>query len=253
MKYKFKQLEIPKDKNIINDSDTKIKKILCSYTTISTGCENFDYITLFHNIRKNKYTSILECGSGVSTIVIAYALYLNHKENGIFGVVDSMEEIPKYYDFNVSKTPNMLKPYINYILSPCVYDHYAIFRGRRYEKTPKKYYDFCWIDGPEFKTDKKKGKYCFDFDLIYILLNNASKKPTAALIDGRYSTIYVMKKLFGKHVILYEDKTNSCVLGIIQPIVKNLLKIKHKGDYKNLINDLEEDGELDIPIELLND
>jgi len=236
-------ITIPRDGKTLSRINEKVNKVLIEHKTISTGCEGTDYATLFYNIRKHKFTSILECGSGVSTIVIAYALHCNYKDTGIMGKVTSMEEIPKYYDYAVSHTPEMLKPYIEYICSPCVYDYYSIFRGRRYEYTPLKHYDFCWIDGPNFEVPINKGRHCFDFDLLYVILNDKSGKPTSAMIDGRFSTTYVMSKLFNG-VSVYKNPRDRSVIGIMQPITRKNIKVKSKSEFRFLMKpgrDLDED------------
>lgn len=48
----------------------------------STGCGYIDYAFLYKTIRSAKPVEILECGTGVSTLIIAHALMENEKETG---------------------------------------------------------------------------------------------------------------------------------------------------------------------------
>ena len=55
--------------------------------TKSTGCGVSDYCALYYEIRKKKPIEVLECGTGVSTLVIAHALKENERETGCRGRV----------------------------------------------------------------------------------------------------------------------------------------------------------------------
>lgn len=48
----------------------------------STGCGYIDYACLYEIVRVMKPVEILECGTGVSTLVIAHALMENEIETG---------------------------------------------------------------------------------------------------------------------------------------------------------------------------
>jgi hypothetical protein len=226
-------LKIPKDiSSFVNNKG--LQQVIADYkkSSLSTGCESIDYASLYINIRNNKFKSILECGSGVSTVVMAYALYENYKDTKIKGFINSMEEISEYHKMSISNTPEFLKPYINYILSPCSYDHYSIFTGRKYNATHIVDYDFCFIDGPNFEIDR--GKHCFCFDLVNVLLN-ATTNPVCAFIDGRFSTIYVMMKLLGNSKVSVYKKDKQTIIGIVQPSLKSDIRIRSKSNFRELL------------------
>lgn len=48
--------------------------------TKSTGCGYIDYACLYQTVRSTKPVEVLECGTGVSTLVIALALMENETE-----------------------------------------------------------------------------------------------------------------------------------------------------------------------------
>ena len=45
--------------------------------SVSTGCDYVDYLALYNHVRKHKPQYVLELGTGVSTVVLAYALREN--------------------------------------------------------------------------------------------------------------------------------------------------------------------------------
>jgi len=47
--------------------------------TKSTGCSFIDYWELYKTVRSRKPKEILECGPGVSTLIMSYALMENEK------------------------------------------------------------------------------------------------------------------------------------------------------------------------------
>ena len=125
---------------------------LTSYTqkTGSTGCKVTDYYFLYKIIRRLKPVEVLECGTGVSTLVIAHALMENEKETGKRGRVTSMEELSKWADMAKQLLPDVYSDRVEIVLSPTVEDYFSVFRGMRYRDVPKRDYDFVFVDGPKF-------------------------------------------------------------------------------------------------------
>ena len=63
--------------------------------TSSTGCNLYDYWYLYNEIRCRKPCEVLECGTGVSTLVIAHALLENKREHGGGGESDIHGRSPR--------------------------------------------------------------------------------------------------------------------------------------------------------------
>lgn len=212
----------------------ELSNLLSEYVskTNSTGCNKTDYNTLYMNIRNFKFKEIYEAGTGVSTLIIAYALYKNYKEFKIKGRVTSMEEIKKYYDQSINLLPNFLKPFVDFRLSEVVFDYHMIFCGNRYKNIPDRKYDFCWIDGPRFNISDKKGRSTSDFDCIYLIRDR--NLNISGLVDGRIHTVYMLKEIFGEKIEYYVDPNDEgCTLGVINNISKLDIKgnkSKFKGD-----------------------
>jgi len=164
-------------------------KVLTDYINrlSSRGCSYSDYWVLYQYVRKNKPKEILELGTGVTTIVMAYAL----EENG-FGRITSMEDIEKYTSMAIDLLPSRFKKNVDIVHSPKVEKVYQIFRGVAYKEIPDRSYDFIFVDGPSTRsiTDDVK---TFDFDLIHII--EKAKKPITAIIDNRKSTCFVLQNI----------------------------------------------------------
>jgi len=169
--------------------------------TLSTGCDPADYATLYKNIRKYKFKEVLECGTGVSTIVISQALYENFLETGVKGRVTSMESKRKYFDIANNLLVGDLRDHVDIVLSEIESDYYGPFRGFKYKNKPHRQYDLCWIDGPEFEIPSNKGGFAFNFDFIDVV--NESESKVYGLIDGRCSTTFVLQSIFGKEMVRY--------------------------------------------------
>lgn len=158
----------------------------------TTGCDYVDYLYLFNYIRKNKPRWVLECGTGSSTIVIAYALMLNGG-----GKVVSMEDQKEYHEWAKETFPPELKEFVEFKLSPAIEKKRDFFRGSGYKDIPKHDYEFVFIDGPDLLVALH-----FDFDDLafnydFIEAVQISNKPVSGLVDTRTSTSFVYSMILG--------------------------------------------------------
>tara|TARA_B100000579_G_C22739324_1_gene808279 strand:- start:359 stop:1165 length:807 start_codon:yes stop_codon:yes gene_type:complete len=172
----------------------------------SSGCSFIDYSYLYEFIIKNKPKEILECGTGVTTIVMAHAL----KDAKIKGRITSMESHDKWYEMSKDLLPKSLASYVDFVLSPVTEDYYSFFRGTRYKSIPKRQYDLVFVDGPT-STSPTDGTHLFNYDFFHVLKN--SDKPVQAIIDKRLSTIWFLQKVLGDKV--FYDPIRK--LGIVKP------------------------------------
>ena len=195
--------------------------------TESKGCSFSDYGILYKTIRLWKPLEVLECGTGVSTLIIAHALMQNKIETGQQGRVTSMEECEPWFNMAQNLLPDVYQNYVDFKLSSTIEDQYSIFRGVRYKDVPKRDYDFVFVDGPNYNSPND-GASTFDFDYINILRN--SNHPVGCLIDKRVSTVFVLQQLLGLEKVKYNAILG---LGIIRP-----LTCKDLGNIHNTISSL---------------
>lgn len=176
----------------------------------STGCSWSDLWQLYHTVRTRKPKEILECGTGVSTMVIAYALMENEQE-GHKGRITSMEELDIYLEMAMSLMPGQLHSYIDFVLSPRVEDYYFFFRGVRYKNVPSdRAYDFVFVDGPELSAPSD-GMLTFDFDYVSVTLQ--SEQPVYGIVDYRLSTSYALQQIFGKNKVKFSALHDLAFVG----------------------------------------
>jgi len=187
--------------------------------TNSTGCSYADYWELYNYIREKKPSEILECGTGVSTIIMAHALLENERETGIVGRITSMEDIEKWYEAAIKILPEHLSKYVDLVHSVRIENYYSIYRGVCYKDVPKRPYDFVFIDGPGTKAPSD-GDKTFDMDFINVVRN--SDKTVSAIIDKRLSTCYVFQKIFGDDKVKYVPYKG---LGYVKQCTKSDLKV----------------------------
>lgn len=179
--------------------------------TKSTGCGYIDYDRLYSTIRADKPVAILECGTGVSTLIIAHALMENDKETGVAGRVTSMEEHADWLEMSRKLLPPQYAKYVSLLLSGTTEDRYSIFRGVRYSAVPDRQYDFVFVDGPNHHSPIDGGA-TFDFDFIHVL--RTANKPVGCIIDKRLSTVFVLQQLLGDRKVKYSAIDG---LGYVKP------------------------------------
>lgn len=183
----------------------------------STGASYSDYLVLYRWVRKHKPSEVLECGTGVTTVAIAYALRENHREGGPKGRVTSMEESASYFDSARAIFPQELEEYTDIVLSPAIVDHYHIFRGARYTTIPDRPYDFVFVDGPDLHNNPTGSDVAFNMDLVHLI--RSSERPIAAIVDTRTTTCFVYSFLFPK-TFRYDYLRK---IGIVSPTTKHEL------------------------------
>jgi len=154
-------------------------------------------LVLYNYVRQHKPKEILECGTGVSTIPMAFALMENERDFNYCGRITSMEEHEEWYNIAQTQLPFELKKYVEIILSPKVEDYYYLFRGVKYKQVPDRKYDFVFVDGPT-TSSPIDGQKTFDFDFINVV--RRSSEPVFGIIDCRKSTAYVLNKILGGKV-----------------------------------------------------
>ena len=94
----------------------------------STGCEFGDYLELYKTIKHLKPKYVLECGSGVSSCVIAYALMEIQNETGIKRKFISMEENEFYHEQVKKIFPEPLAEYVDFVLSERIEKEYGPYQ-----------------------------------------------------------------------------------------------------------------------------
>lgn len=118
--------------------------------SISTGADLTDYLLLHRYIMARRPQTVLECGSGVTSVIIAHALHEAAQDGaGSPGRLDTMESLPEYFENARSLCPQHLQPFVSYHLSEQVEVEVAkglVYLG--YKDLPPGPFDMIWVDGP---------------------------------------------------------------------------------------------------------
>lgn len=163
--------------------------------TAVTGASYSDYWTLYQQVRLHRPREILECGTGISTVVLAQALRENAAEDGTPpGRITSMEDSEPWFAAARGRIPDELGDLIDLRHSPKVDGFYKLFRGVQYRELPDRPYDFVFSDGPD-RHSPVNGDKLFNLDLIQVVRN--ADHPVRAVVDNHYLTFYVLQKVFG--------------------------------------------------------
>lgn len=181
----------------------------------SCGASYSDYFHLYDYIIKFKPKYILECGSGITSYIIAKALQKNHHDYKVKGLCVSMEEQPQYFEDIKKNFPDSLNEYMNFNLSNRIEKKYSFYCGVGYKDIPKFDYEFVFIDGPN-TVSPTDGIRKFDFDLITAI--QMSTKPITCYIDHRLSTTYCYQNIFTKKKVKYDLTKN---IGIVRDVSQN--------------------------------
>ena len=168
---------------------------------------------MYSAIRERRPLEVLECGSGVSTLIIAHALKENEAQTGQRGRVTSMDEHREWSEMAARLLPQTYHPYVDFRVSETVQDQFSLFRGVRYRDVPDRAYQFVFIDGPNYHSPVD-GTPTFDFDFIHVL--RMARQPVEALIDKRVSTCFVLQQLLGTAKVRYSPVRG---LGTVAPCV----------------------------------
>ncbi len=134
------------------------------------------YYILYKAIRKFKPKHVLECGSGITTLIIAFAL----KENG-GGKFVSMDELSQFGD-TTARIVREKGLDVEMRISPSIEDVYGEISGHRYQNIPDYPYDFIFVDGPVTTS--------VDLDAFYLLHKNPKAK---VLVDCRAKTVRALQ------------------------------------------------------------
>jgi len=194
-----------------------------------TGASFSDYLTLYEQMRARRPTEVLECGTGISTVVMAHALQENARE-GTAGRITSMEEDAGWHATACERLPGDLAQRIDMVHSPKVDGCYKCFRGVQYLDVPDRPCDFVFSDGPE-QHSPVTGDKLFDLDLIHIA--RRAERPLYAVVDNHYLTFYVLQKVFGLSKARYSVSHKLMFVGpVTKADVRHLEKESFLADLR---------------------
>ena len=195
-------------------------------------------------MRRHRPQQILECGTGISTVVLAQAVRRNEAEGHPRGHITSMEDDEGWFRVAKANLPTRLVPYVDLVHSRKVEGYYKLFRGVQYEHVPDRPYDFVFSDGPD-RRSPINGDKLFNLDLINVV--RGSHRPIRAVVDNHYLTFYVLQKVFGVRLARYSVSHKLMFVG---PVTKADVRRLKK---ENFLPDLRLLGRTELKLRLALD
>jgi predicted O-methyltransferase YrrM len=213
--------------------------------TAVTGASYSDYLTLYEQVRTFRPREILECGTGISTVVLAQALLDNAAEYATApGRVTSMEDDAEWHRLAGARLPEALRDVVALVHSPRADGCYKCFRGVCYAEVPDRPYDFVFSDGPD-RHSPVNGDKLFNLDLINVVAR--SDRPVRAVVDNHYLTFYVLQKVFGLDRARYSVSHKLMFVG---PVSRADLRHLKK---ENFLPDLRIFGTTELKLRMARD
>ena len=119
----------------------------------STGCEYSDHFRIWNELNENKPKNILECGSGVSSVVFAYYISKLNDPSSVNFI--SMEENDHYHDQIKKIFPKELEGFVTFCISERAESFYNGILGCHYKELPDLKYDYIFIDAPVLRSIRR--------------------------------------------------------------------------------------------------
>ncbi len=206
---------------------TELWRRMTDYARASlvTGASYSDYLTLYEQVRRHKPVEILECGTGISTLVLAQALLDNAADGSPPGRVTSLEDDRHWYETARAALPAELAGTVELVNPGKVDGYYRIFRGVRYDQVPDRPYDFVFSDGPD-RHSPVDGQKLFNLDLIDVI--GRSDRPLRAVVDNHYLTFYILQKVLGVENARYDPWRRLMFVG---PVTREDLRYLRRESF----------------------
>ena len=194
--------------------------------TKSTGADVSDYVLLHSWIRFKKPKYVLECGSGLTTWIIADALRTNWIESGEKpdqkGLVVSMEEDQDWHTHAAEGCATRLRPFVEYLQSDREYFHYSFLFGVTYKTIPDYPYELMFVDGPvcryyQDEETRETYEHTAALDLVKLLLRREDLKLTV-LVDNLKRTQIAYSCLFRPNSLIYYKHLSN--LGVMEEVTR---------------------------------
>jgi len=216
-------------KNSINNNFSKnLNKQLYPWSSITYPPEIMDLYRLHEFIILNKRLTVLEFGSGWSSLVLAHALMLNQKKylndakkirkSNLFEL-HILENEKKYLEITKKRNIKILGGFnkkIKYFHSTCKMTTHNGKFCTEYLKLPLVNPDFIYLDGPDqFKILGKKNNFTTNHTDMMPMVSDILKfenfliPGTIIVVDGRTANALFLKNNFQRKWQYFYDKIND--------------------------------------------
>lgn len=184
-------------------------------------------------VRKRKPLFSLEFGSGVSIVVIAHALKLNHLEcrDADQPKVWSVDANAHWAANSLAKIPEDLRRYVVLEHSPAAAGEYAGQLCVRHEKLPNIVPDFIYLDGPgspDIQGSVRGLEFTFEESYVrrpvladILLYESTLRTGATILLDSRYCDFHFLRhNLRRDYQILWNTTSNQTTFTLDEFVAK---------------------------------
>jgi hypothetical protein len=148
----------------------------------------------------HKPATILEAGTGLSTIVLAAAIQqLRARDPGYTGRIVSMESVDVWCETAKRNLPPKYQDVVELVLGPRVKYERLFFRGYRHSNIPPLDYDFVFLDGSSYEYENGGSFYADVFHVV----DTSAATVVRGVIDTRVSSVFVLQQVFGRRAVPY--------------------------------------------------
>ena len=191
-------------------------------TSDSTGVSISDYIILYEYIKKNKPKFVLECGTGMSTVIIAEAMKNFVLPQSPQAKFVSMESKKEWYNHQISIFPEQFNDFVEIVYSPIDTWNYSFVKGTVYKDVPDYPYEFVFVDGPSQGIEDVGGTMC---NMDFVRVVEKTNKSITGIIDNRKHTVLAYTNIFGIQKVNYFSHWS---LGFVQNVSKEDMILNDK-------------------------
>ncbi|PIR69973.1 MAG: hypothetical protein COU47_00885 [Candidatus Niyogibacteria bacterium CG10_big_fil_rev_8_21_14_0_10_46_36] len=148
---------------------------------------------LYWRIKKYKPETVVEFGSGCSTIIIGQALYENRK-----GHLFAYDESEKWKKVTENSLPAHVKNFVTVFYAPKKETEYQGVQGFYFDGDVK-HADFVYLDGPELLPDR----------LVAVDILLMQNRPTYIVVDSRKSNCNFLRQHLSGHAFSFNWLNNQ--------------------------------------------
>ncbi len=192
----------------------------------STGVQLADSVFLHKAVLRLRPTTVLECGTGRSTFVLAQAM-AEAAQPGTRPRLVSMEHDRAWFEAALRAFPKDEFPFVEIVHSPQALHGYSFVRGTVYSSVPTAPYDLVFVDGPGQEMSSVHPHTMCNLDFIRLV--EQSDRPVRAIIDNRKHTVLAYTVILGRaKVRFFPGGRGQGSLGIVAPVTRKDLLLADK-------------------------
>ena len=183
------------------------------------------YVLLHRTILAMRPRTVLELGSGRTTLVLAQALKSARLPGSLGPRLVSVDDDLEWHHQLRDWFPDQVFPFVELLHSPLTEYRHFILSGTIYRDVPELDFDLVFIDGPS----KQQGLPPCSLDLVRIV--SRSHNAVGALVDNRRHNLLALSLAFGRQNVAYFPRGK---IGVVRPVGRADLCLAQKQSIRHV-------------------